>query len=247
MGQKPVIILSKPSLSQNIGACARAMLNFGFSELRLIDPRANWLDKNARALSADADCVLEKATVFKTAEEAFADLQCIYATTARPRDMIKEAISPREASLEVNNHTAQGKKVGLLFGSEKCGLENEDIALCDKIITIPLNPDFSSINLAQAVILVSYEMYQGAQEKPQRNPLWERDDQEAPREDLFGFYEHLEKELDSAGYFKVDHKRPLMRQNLRNMFARAALTVPEVRTLRGVISALTTYAQRARK
>ena len=238
MSFKPVVILSRPTLSQNIGSCARAMLNFGLTEMRLIDPQANWLDKNARALSADADSVLENAKIFKTAEEAFADLHAIYATTARPRDMIKEAVSPREAAQEVTSKISQGKKVGLLFGSEKCGLENEEIALCDKILTIPLNPDFSSINLAQAVILVTYEVYQASKDNPGRDPLWERDDEEAPRGELVGFCEHLEKELENQGYFKVDHKRPLMERNLRNMFSRAKLTSQEVRTLRGVISSL---------
>tara|TARA_R110002095_G_scaffold118145_2_gene102998 strand:- start:591 stop:1262 length:672 start_codon:yes stop_codon:yes gene_type:complete len=218
------------------------MLNFGLTEMRLIDPQANWLDGDARALSASADSVLEKAVVFKTAQEAFADLQGIYATTARPRDMIKETISPREAAVEVNKQASAGKKIGLLFGSEKCGLDNDEIALCDKIITIPLNPDFSSINLAQAVILVCYEVYQGRQNLPARDPLWEREDQEAPREDLFGFYEHLEGALAQTGYFQVDHKRDLMQRNLRNTFSRASLTTQEVRSLRGVISALTRSA-----
>ncbi|HBN22221.1 MAG TPA: rRNA methyltransferase [Holosporales bacterium] len=239
MHHKPVVILSRPTLSQNIGSCARAMLNFGLTEMRLIDPQANWLDSDARALSASADSILEKAVVFKTPQEAFADLQGIYATTARPRDMIKEAISPREAAIEVNESINSGKKIGLLFGSEKCGLDNDEIALCDKIITIPLNPDFSSINLAQAVILVSYEMYQGCQNAPARDVLWERDDQEAPREELFGFYKHLEGALEKGGYFQVDHKRELMQRNLRNMFSRASMTSQEVRSLRGVITALT--------
>ncbi|NCP61852.1 MAG: RNA methyltransferase [Alphaproteobacteria bacterium] len=247
MNYKPVVILSRPTLSQNIGACARAMLNFGLTEMRLIDPQANWLDSDARALSASADRVLEKAVVFKTAQEAFADLQGVYATTARPRDMIKEAISPREAAVEVNAFVNSGKKVGLLFGSEKCGLDNDEIALCDKIITVPLNPDFSSINLAQAVILISYEMYQGRRDAPARDVLWERDDQEAPREELFAFYEHLEGALEIGGYFQVDHKRDLMQRNLRNMFARASLTSQEVRSLRGVIAALTRSAQSSGK
>ena len=244
---KPIVILSRPTLSQNIGSCARAMLNFGLTEMRLIDPQANWLDKNARALSADADSVLENAKVFQTPEEAFADLHAIYATTARPRDMIKEVVSPQEAAQEVTEKTAQGQKVGLLFGSEKCGLENEEIALSDKILTIPLNPDFSSINLAQAVILVTYEVYQASLSQPERNPLWERHDPEAPRGELIGFFEHLEKELGSRGYFKADHKRPLMERNLRNMFSRAKLTSQEVRTLRGVISGLTYEPKGTRK
>lgn len=234
----PIIILSRPTLSQNIGSCARAMLNFGLTELRLIDPQANWLDPQARALSADADGVLEGAKVFATAAEAFADLQGVYATTARPRDMIKEVMTPKEMAVEVRDRLDTGRRIGLLFGSEKCGLDNEEIALCDKIITIPLNPAFSSINLAQAVILVCYEVFQARSGSLTQNPLWQREDLEAPREELMGFFEHLEQELDQRGYYRVDHKRPLMERNLRNLFARAKLTSQEVRTLRGVVSSL---------
>ncbi len=239
MSLKPVVILSRPSLSQNIGACARAMKNFGLSEMRLIAPQADWLNRDARALSADADDLLEAAKVFKTTEEAFADLQHIYATTARPRDMIKDVVTPKELAPEVNSHLAHGKAVGILMGSEKAGLENEEIALCDKIVTIPLNPEFSSINLAQATILVCYELYQAQTNIKDMPEAWNSDEEPAPREELFGFFSHLESELEKQNYYRCPEKRPTMDRNLRNMFARAKFTSQEVRTLRGVISSLT--------
>ena len=238
---KPIVLLSKPSLSQNIGACARAMKNFGLSEMRLIDPQADWLDKNARALSADADDILENAKSFKTTHDAFADLQHIYATTARPRDMIKDVVTPKELAPEVHIQTHQGKKIGILMGSEKAGLDNEDIALCDKIVTIPLNPNFSSINLAQATILVCYELYQYGLDnngKANLDKAWEKEDVPAPRQELFGLFEHLETELERRNYYRCADKRTIMDRNLRNMLSRADFTSQEVRTLRGVISSL---------
>ena len=235
---KPVILLSNPSLSQNIGAVARAMLNFGLTELRLINPKTNWLNKDARSLAADADPVLEAAQTFATTQEAIGDLHQVYAATARPRDMIKGVVTPKDAAVEVNAYLKDKIRVGLLFGSEKCGLDNEEIALCQKIITIPLNPSFSSINLAQAVILIAYEVFQHADQILPANPLWEREDQPASKQELMGFYEHLETELTQAGYFKAATKRPIMQRNLRNIFSRVPLTDQEVRTLRGVVAAL---------
>lgn len=236
----PIVLLSKPSLSQNIGACARAMKNFGCSEMRLIDPQADWLNKEARALSADADDILETAKSYKTSADAFADLQHIYATTARPRDMIKDVVTPKELGPEVKAHLAHNKTVGILMGSEKAGLDNEDIALCDKIVTIPLNPDFSSINLAQATILVCYELYQAIHGESNMQEAWKAEDTPAPREDLLGFYQHLESELEKKNYYRNPDKRQIMDRNLRNMFSRAQFTAQEVRTLRGVISSLVT-------
>jgi tRNA/rRNA methyltransferase len=235
---KPVILLSHPSLSHNIGAVARAMLNFGLTELRLINPKANWLNQDARSLAADADLVLDAAQTFPTTQAAIADLHQVYAATARPRDMIKDVVTPKAAAIEVNRYLKDNVRVGVLFGSEKCGLDNEEIALCQKIITIPLNPSFSSINLAQAVILVAYEVFQQAGQILPADPLWDRDDQPASKAEMMGFYEHLESALTQAGYFKVAAKRPIMQRNLRNLFSRVPLTDQEVRTLRGVVAAL---------
>lgn len=234
----PIIILSCPSLSQNIGATARAMLNFGLTHLRLISPRASWLTLDARRMSANAHSILESAQVYETAEAAFADLNVIYATTARPRDMVKEVLSPREAAPEIATHLDQGNRVGIVFGSEKCGLDNETLTLAHKIITIPLNPAFRSLNLAQAVIILAYELFQNAPPMPFSDPLWEKDPLFSSRGELLDFFHHLEEELEKKGYFRTTHKRPLMQRNLRNIFARLPLTAQEVRTLRGVITTL---------
>ena len=268
---KPIILLSRPTLSQNIGACARAMMNFGLTDMRLIDPQADWLNANARALSADADPILESAQKFSNIEEALHDLHHVYATTARPRDMIKDVVTPKELAAEVYAHKKANKKVGILMGSEKSGLENDEIALCDKIVTIPLNPDFSSINLAQATILVAYELFQFNHEthgnpetkhqnhntqktetlintrETEQESAWTKtwaksnisEHDIAPRTDLFGFFHHLESELEKKNYYRCADKRPIMDRNLRNMFARANFTTQEIRTLRGVISTLT--------
>jgi len=210
------------------------MLNFGLTELRLVDPKTSWLNEEARALAADADDILENAQLFQTIEEACADLHHIYATTARPRDMIKEVISPKEAAREVNTYIKQGHKVALLFGSEKRGLENDEVVLADKIVSIPLNPEFSSLNLAQSVIVMAYECYQTtASPSP-----GEETDGLAPRQELVGFFEHLEEELTTVGYFRNSSKRPVMQRNLRNIFLHAPLTSQEVKTLRGVVAAL---------
>jgi tRNA/rRNA methyltransferase len=230
----PIIILSKPTLSQNIGATARAMLNFGLTELRLADPKTSWLNEEARALAADADAVLENARLFQTTEEACADLQHVYATTARPRDMIKDVVTPQQATQEIKSHLSQGRTVGILFGSEKRGLENDEVVLADKIISIPLNPDFSSLNLAQSVIVIAYEWYQSG-----LCPVAAKTSADlAPRQDLIGFFEHLEAELTNVGYFRNQSKRPVMQRNLRNIFLHAPLTTQEVKTLRGVVAAL---------
>jgi tRNA/rRNA methyltransferase len=238
MNYKPSIILVNPTLSQNIGAAARAMLNFDLTELRLVNPKAEWLNKEARSLAADADRVLENAQVFDTVEEAFKDIQLIYATTARPRDLNKEVITPNQAAQEIQANLNNNHKVGICFGSEKCGLDNDVIALCHKIITVPLNPSFTSINLAQSLVLVSYEMFQARVSNPLGVKQWQLQDEIAPYDELLGLLQQLETELDKSGYFRADHKKPVMNRTLHNIFSRAQLSSQEVRSLRGVISSL---------
>lgn len=234
----PAIILVRPQISQNIGTTARAMLNFGLTDLRLVAPKQDWKNKNARALAAGADVILENARVFDSVPDAIADLQGLYATTARPRDVIKEVKTPVQAASEIVTRIQDSKKIGILFGAESCGLENEEIVLADTIISVPLNRDFSSLNLAQAVILVAYEVYQAAAKEgsPERPAM--DDSEEATRQEFVDFLEHLEGELDQSGYFRTAHKRKIMAQNLRNMFSRVPFTSQEIRTLRGVIASL---------
>lgn len=162
----PVIILVEPQLAENIGTVARAMLNFGLTRLRLVNPKIAWPSDRAVDVSSGAGVVLEAATVHRSLADAVGDLKILYATSARPRDMVKEIITPRLAAAELRAHAADGIEVGLLFGPERTGLINDDIALCDRVITVPLNPEFSSLNLAQAVVLLAYEWYQAEDETP---------------------------------------------------------------------------------
>lgn len=235
----PCILLVAPQLDQNIGKTARAMLNFGLTDLRLIKPQAPHTNKTARALSAGAEKVLEQARVYETLQEAAHDLTFTLATTTRPREMIKEVYTPRHAMGLAREHLLQHSRhrVGFLFGPERSGLENEDIAFCDGILTAPLNPEFSSLNLAQAVVIIAYEWFQA---RPLGSePLSQPDvDPRASQEDMQRFLTHLETELEKSGYFPTRPMQKTMTRNLRNMFARMPFTFQEVRTLRGVITSL---------
>jgi tRNA/rRNA methyltransferase len=233
----PTIILVEPQLGQNIGKAARAMLNFGLKELRLVSPRKGWLSKEARMLAAGADLVLDQAKCFDTFEKAIADLNHIYATSARPRDMIKEVFTPQRVAEIALSDYHQQLKVGFLFGPERTGLHNDHIARADALISIPVNAEFSSLNLAQAVVVVAYEWYQALMKPAQQYTVLGKS-VAAEKGDLEGFLSQLETALEQAGYFRTENKRPLMARNLKNMFSRVPLTAQEVRTLRGVVSTL---------
>ncbi len=233
-GESPVIILVDPQLGENIGMVARAMLNCGFTELRLVRPRDGWPSDKAIAAASGADQVVDGARLFDTTEAAIADLTAVYATTARPRGMTKPVYAPDEAAPLMAEDPAS---TGILFGGEAKGLKNDDIALADAIIMAPLNPQFSSLNLAQAVLLVAHEFYKLGLE-PADDPLEKKGTRPATKEELLGFYEHLESALDGSGFLHVKEKRPTMVRNLRNLFGRARLTEQEVRTLRGIIASL---------
>jgi tRNA/rRNA methyltransferase len=235
----PAAILIDPQLSENIGTAARAMMNCGWTELRLVRPRQGWLTDRAIAASAGADAVLQSAKTFADTASAIADLQRVYATTGRNRFMVKAVLTPREAAAAIRTDAGAGLRAGILFGPERTGLENDDVALADCVIMAPLNPGFASLNLAQAVLIVAYEHFQaGAPAAPAAmtkggSPL-------ADKATLLGFFEHLERELDSCGFFRVEEKRPGMVRNIRNMFERAGLTEQEVRTLHGIVHELVT-------
>ena len=232
-------ILVEPQLGENIGACARAMLNFGLGDLRLVRPRGGWPSDKAVATSSRATEVLDNVRLHPTTAEAVADLGFVFAATARPRDMVKDDLSPRQAASRLRSLTASGTAAGILFGREAAGLGNDDVALADAVLAIPANPSFSSLNLGQAVLVIAYEWFLAGTTASDREaskatePLGL-----ATREELVGFFEHLEVELDVGGFLKPPEKRPRMVRNLRNLFHRAGLTGQEVRTLRGVIAAL---------
>ncbi|MBY0500756.1 MAG: RNA methyltransferase [Alphaproteobacteria bacterium] len=231
------IILVDPQLGRNIGAVARVMLNFGITRLRLVNPRDGWPNPEAIAPAAGADKVLEAVQVFSSTLTAIGDLNRVFATSARPYDMIKSIYSP-SAALECLVSTArQGQKVGVLFGSERSGLQSEDIALCEALIKIPTNPEFSSLNLAHAVALVVYEWSLQITSCPSQ-VLRVGHTHFATREDIGNFFSHLESELDRTGFLRHKKKRPTMVRNIRNIFQRAHLTEQEVRTLRGIIRSL---------
>jgi tRNA/rRNA methyltransferase len=238
----PAIVLVNPQLGENIGTSARAMLNFGLTDLRIVNPRDGWPSERAIAAASHADVVIENARVFETTEEAIADLQIVYAATARPRDMIKPEATAREAAAEMCEAFQQDRKIGVLFGAERHGLSNEDISLSEKIISVPVNPSYASLNLAQAVLLVAYEWFQenlrdGARPSGRQLSVGE-EDRPASRKDLVAMFEHLESELDAANFLKPPEKRPRMIRNIRNIFTRAGLQDQEVRTMRGIIKSL---------
>lgn len=232
----PVVILNAPQLAENIGAVARVMANFGLSELRLVNPRDGWPQTRAWASASGADWPLDGARVFASVPEAAADLQLVLATTARPRELQLPVITPRAAAAELRRAAGEGLRAGLLFGGERAGLETADIALCQAVVTIPIDPKFRSLNLAQAVAVNAYEWWTAGQDAPP--PAFREGAPPAEQGALLGLYEHLERELEAAGFFHPPEKTPSMVQNLRSALGRARFTDQEVRTFRGVVTAL---------
>lgn len=242
----PVIILVESQIPQNIGKTARAMLNCDLRELRLVRPFVDPCHREARALAAGADEVLEQAKIYKTTAEAIADLHRVFSTSARHRGMVELQLTPKKAASHFIEMIQANHRIGVLFGPERAGLDNEDVALCEGNIYVPVNPNFSSLNLAQAVLLIAYEWYQAKTQYPEMI-LKTGETVLATREELLGFLNHLETELDHSGYFRADHKKPKMLRTIHNMFSRMPLTTQEVRTLRGIVSDLTDpYGERAR-
>jgi len=232
----PVVILNEPQLAENIGAVARVMANFGLADLRLVRPRDGWPQERAWASASGADWPLDGARVFETLAEATGDLRLVLATTARPRDARLPVLTPREAAGQLRSESALGRPVGLLFGGERAGLGADDIARCQAIVTVPIDPRFHSLNLAQAVAINAYEWRLG--EAPEAPAAFLTSAAPAEQATLAGFYQQLETELDAAGFFHPPEKRASMVRNLRAAFARSRLSDQEVRTLRGVVTAL---------
>ncbi len=242
----PAIVLINPQLGENIGMSARAMLNNALTDLRLVDPVHGWPNEKAVNPSAGAEVVLEGVQVFDTTGAALADLSHVYATTARDRDMTKRVLTARAAAKEMRQVIAEGGRPGVIFGREAWGLNNKDVALTDTLVTIPMNPAFSSLNLAQAVLLIGYEWFQSVDVTIGIDERVPKHTRLANKQELVGMFEHLEKELDDCGFLRPPEKRPTMVQNIRNMFQRANMTEQEVRTFRGVISGLVRRHERKR-
>jgi tRNA/rRNA methyltransferase len=246
----PAIVLVKPQLGENIGFAARAMANFGLTDLRLVAPRDGWPNEKAHAASAGAAFLVERARVYPSVETAIGELNFVLATTARPREMVKTVLSPESAALDLNKREHTGQRTGVLFGPERSGLDNDTIALADAILTAPVSPDFASLSLPQAVLLFSYEWLKAANAAPQLGratkfdgPAQEGiafpDTRPATRAELFALFEHLETELDRAGFLYPADKRPSMVRSIRNMFHRMGASEQDVRTWRGIVAALT--------
>ena len=235
----PVVVLVEPQLPENIGMVARAMLNCGLTRLRLVRPREGWPNDKAVAAASGADRVLEAACLYPSTVAAIADLEFAYAATARPRYMTKRVLTPRFAAAELRARAAAGEATALLFGREASGLDNDDIALAQAVVTVPLNPAFSSLNLGMAVLLLGWEWYAAAADAPPPVQLvMPEETQPATQAELQGLYDHLEGELDACGFLRNIEKLPSMVRNLRNVFGRSGLTQQEVRTLRGIVTCL---------
>jgi tRNA/rRNA methyltransferase len=233
----PCVILNEPQLAENIGAVARVMANFGLYDLRLVRPRDGWPQERAWPSASGADWPLDNAKVFDRLEDAVAELKVVYATTARPRETHLPILTPREAAADLNRACHEGLPVGLLFGGERAGLETQDIALTHAVVTIPIDPKFRSLNLAQAVSINAYEWRQTVLDRP---PAIFRDMPEpAEQEQMIGLFKHLEDELQVSGFFHPPEKKPAMVRNLRVALGRARFSDQEARTFRGVITALT--------
>lgn len=238
----PVVILVEPQLPENIGMAARAMRNFGLSELRLVAPREGWPNEAARGPAAGATAILDGARAFATAAEAVAGLGYVLATTARARGQMKRVLSPAEAVAEMRRGAGAGRPAGILFGRERTGLENDDVGLADAILSFPVDPDFASLNLAAAVLLAGYEWRRsldGAAARPGPPEA-----EPAPRDAVLALFDHLEGELDAAGFYP-EGKRPAMTRNMRDMFLRMRMSAQDVRTWRGAVRALS--GSRARR
>lgn len=239
----PTFVLTRPQMGENIGAAARAMLNFGLDRMRIVDPRDGWPNPAAVALASGAGRVLDHASVHGDLAGALADCTYVYATTARQRDLVKDVLSPEEAMRDAARRMAAGAHVAVLFGPERAGLENEDIAQVNALISVPVNPDFPSLNLAQCVLLVGYEWMRVAGDVVPRQTEMAGTDW-ANGDEVEHLARHFEDRLEAAGFFFPDHKVDSMKLNLRNMWSRMPLTRADVQTLHGMLRQMVRWAGR---
>ena len=239
---QPAFVLIRPQMGENIGAAARGMWNFGLERMRIVDPRDGWPNKKAVAMASGAGRLLDEAQIFADTAAAVADCDYVYATTARPRGLTKLVLTPEAAMQDARARIAQGQKVAVMFGPERAGMENDDIARANAIISVPVNPEFASLNLAQCVLLTGYE--------------WRREavPAEASRVDAVGDWaeqieieklgDHFEERLETAGFFFPDHKAENMKMNLRNMWSRMPLTRADVQMLHGMMRQMVRWKER---
>ena len=233
----PVIVLVRPQLGQNIGKAARAMLNFGLTEMRLVAPRDGWPNPDAGPSASGADIVLEQTQVFQTAQEAIADCSAVYASTVRRRDLVMPVLAPEEMALQIS---ASAGRSAILFGPERSGLETEEVALADAIVTVPINPEFASLNLAQAVILLAYEWSKrGRLAQPPAKDL----EPVAAHGELEGLIGQLDDALVAKGYFHPPSRTQATRNTLRTIFTKTGWSSREVKAVRGIIRALVNPAR----
>jgi len=244
----PSIILVEPQLGENIGTAARAMANFGLRDLHIVSPRDGWPNEKAKSASANAISVIENAVLHQSLEDAIKDFHIIFATTARPREMVKEIISPENAAIEMHQNIKNQRKIAILFGCEKSGLTNTDLSFSDKIIIAPVASECASLNLAQAVLLIANEWYRASNkltlgrktafDGPAIEGTRFKGTHPATKDDLITLFNHLQCELEESGFFRIEEKTPQMMRNIRNMITRMPLTAQDVRTIRGMITSL---------
>jgi len=237
----PVIILVGPQLGENIGMCARAMLNCAVTELRIVNPRDGWPNPSAAAAASGATDILDQARLYSSTKDAVADLEFVLATTARPRGMVKEIYSTAAATTEIRRINADRvQKCGILFGPERAGLENDDVVFANAILNIPLNPGFSSLNLAQAVLLVCFSWLSADNPfQPENIAVEMGETSPAQKHEIEFLLAHLEDELAKGDFFRSPDQKPTILRNIRNFFFRAAPTQQDVRTLHGIVACLT--------
>ena len=233
----PVVVLVEPQLGENIGMAARAMGNFGLTRLRIVNPRDGWPNVHARRAASGADHILDHVELFETVEQAVADCTLLFATTARAHDQAKPVVAPEAAAAEMKTAIAGGATVGILFGRERYGLQNEEVALADRIVTFPVNPGFASLNLAQAVLLVGYEWFKLATSGALPFAMTERSER-ASQHQMQAFFDNLVRELDKVEFLRPAEKRETMLVNLRNIFTRMEPTKQDMHTLHGVVMAI---------
>lgn len=237
IGNSPVVILVRPQLADNIGACARAMANGGLFHLRLVAPRDGWPQEKAWRTSSGADRILDAATTHPNVADAVADLHRVLATCPRPRHIIKPLLTARGGAAELRAICARDLRAGILFGPERAGLDNDDMAQADALVRFPLNPGFMSLNLGQAVMVMAYEWWIAADTTPPR-ALMTNETRVATKAELENFLKHLTAQLDDCGFLDNLPKRPGMVRNIRHLFERGEMTEQELRTLHGVVTEL---------